>query len=273
MEQEKKAIVVVSFGTTYEDGRKNCIEAVEQRIAKAFSQYDFYRAFTANFVIKKLAVRDKIYVDDLKAVLEKLHRLGYTEVIIQPTHLTPGEEYENKVVQVATPYQSLFSKLVIGRPLLYFRGEAGKPDDFAMAVAALRLQIPQDMEVDQTIVFMGHGSPHQHNPAYEWMQEYLDRALINGVVGVVEETDYPNFDDMLGLLQKKNTKKIMMMPMLLVAGDHANQDMAGDHEDSWKNKFIAHGYEVEVYLHGLGENKGIQDLYVQHVHDAIAGLS
>lgn len=272
MEQRKKAIVVVSFGTTYADARRSCIEAVEQRIKQAFPEYDIYRAYTANFVIKKLAERDQIYIDNLKTVLEKLHEQGYTEVIIQPTHLTPGEEYEKKVVEVVLPYQPLFYKLVIGRPLLYFTGNDGKPDDFAMAVSALQLQIPVDMVADKTIVFMGHGSPHQHNPAYERMQEYLDRARINAVVGVVEETDYPNFADMLQLLAKKKSKKIIMMPMLLVAGDHANQDMAGSDKDSWKNKFIAHGYEVEIYLHGLGGNKAIQDLYVQHVRDAIAGI-
>lgn len=272
MEQNKKTIVVVSFGTTYTDARKSCIEAVEQRIEEAFPEYDIYRAFTANFVIKKLAERDHIYIDNLKTVLEKLHEKGYTEVIIQTTHLTPGEEYEKKVVSVVLPYQSLFPKLVIGRPLLHYTGDDGKPDDFAMAVAAIQLQIPPDRVADQVIVFMGHGSPNQHNPAYERMQEQFDREMINAVVGVVEETDYPNFADMLQLLTKKNSKKIIMMPLLLVAGDHANQDMAGSSKESWKNKFIAHGYEVEIYLHGLGENRAIQDLYVQHVRDAIAGL-
>lgn len=272
MEQNKKAIVVVSFGTTYEDARRSCIEVIEQRIEQAFPEYDCYRAFTANFVIKRLAERDHIYVDHLKTVLDKLHASGYSEVIIQPTHLTPGEEYEKKVLAVAQPYQSLFSKLVIGRPLLYFTGEDGKPDDFSMTVSALGSQIPEQLVQGQTIVLMGHGSPHQHNPAYKRMQEYLDAAGINGVVGVVEESDYPNFEDMLRLLAAKQSNKIILMPLLLVAGDHANQDMAGDDEESWKNKFIAEGYEVEVYLHGLGENKEIQDLYVQHVHDAIAGL-
>lgn len=268
----KKAIIVVSFGTMYADTRQRCIEAVEKRIQQAFPEYHIYRAFTSNFVIRQLAKLDHIQVDDLKTALDKLHEAGYTEVIIQTTHLTPGEEYENKVLRVAMPYKPLFPKLMIGRPLLHFRGDDGKPDDFALTVAALKLQMPTDMEDDQAVVFMGHGSPHQHNPAYERIQECFNRAMINAVVGVVEETDYPSFADMEQLLVKKNIKKVIMMPMLLVAGDHAKNDMAGTSKESWKNKLLAAGYEVAIYLHGLGENVAIQDIYVQHVRDAIAGI-
>jgi len=272
MEQVKKAIVVVSFGTTYADVRQSCIEAVEKRIQDAFPEYKIYRAFTSNFVIKRLAERENIQIDDLKTVLEKLYRESYTEVVIQSTHLTAGEEYENKVMRVSLPYKSKFTKFAIGRPLLYFTGDDGKPDDFSMTVAALRVQISLGMEEDQAVVFMGHGSPHQHNPAYERMQQYFDRERIPAVVGVVEETDYPNFADLQEGLQKKNSKKLILMPMLLVAGDHAKNDMAGTSKESWKNKLIAQGYEVEIYLHGLGENIAIQDLYVQHVRDAIEGI-
>lgn len=270
MEQKKKAIVVVSFGTTYADARQSCIEGVENRIQEAFPQYRMYRAFTSNFVMKRLAQLHNIYVDNLQTVLEKLQREGYSEVIIQPTHLTPGEEYENKVLKIAVAYQNVFSKFVIGRPLLYFAGEDGKPDDFAILVQALKSQIPPVIDNSAVVVFMGHGSPHQHNPAYERMQDYFDKAMINAIVGVVEETDYPNFAHMQKSLEKRNAKEILLMPMLLVAGDHAKNDMAGTDNKSWQARFIAQGYEVQVYLHGLGENVAIQDLYVQHVRDAIA---
>lgn len=272
MTENKQAIVVVSFGTMYEDTRRSCIEAVENRIRDTFPEYQIYRAFTSKFIIKRLAIRDKLYIDDLPTVLDRLEQEGYTEVIVQTTHLTPGEEYEKKILAIIQPYENRFLKFSVGRPLLYFAGEEGKPDDFAMVIPALRSQIPADLPDDHAIVFMGHGSPNQHNPAYERIQQYLDQEKINAVVGVVEETDYPNFSDMQKLLEKRKIKKILLMPLLLVAGDHAKNDMAGEDKESWSNRFIAQGYEVAVYLHGLGENKLIQDIYVQHVRDAIADV-
>ncbi|MBP2627808.1 MAG: Sirohydrochlorin cobaltochelatase [Firmicutes bacterium] len=272
IEENKKAIVVVSFGTTYAEARKSCIETVESRIQQAFPEYDVYRAFTSKIVMKRLAERDNIHVDDLETVLAKLQNEGYTEVIIQTTHLTPGEEYEKKVLVVAMRFKEIFPKIVVGRPLLYFKGDDGQPDDFAIAAEALKWQMPSELSEGQAVVFMGHGSPNQHNPAYELMQQHFDEANINAMVGVVEETDHPSFPDVQKSLAAKNMKKIVLMPLLLVAGDHANNDMAGTEKESWKNQLLGQGYEVETYLHGLGENTAIQDIYVQHVRDAIAGL-
>ena len=272
MDKDKKAIVVVSFGTTYAEARRSCIEPLENRIQQAFPQFDVYRAFTSKIIIKRLAERDNIHVEDLEAVLAKLQTAGYTEVVIQTTHLTPGEEYEKKVLAVVEQYKKNFPKIVVGRPLLYFKGDDGKPDDFAMAVAALQLQMSSGLGTDQTIVFMGHGSPNQHNPAYGIMQERFDKANFNALVGVVEETDHPSFTDVQKSLAARGVKQILLMPLLLVAGDHALNDMAGSDKESWDNQLKNQGYEVQTYLHGLGENTAIQDLYVQHVRDAIAGL-
>ena len=272
MEKDKKAIVVVSFGTTYADARKSCIEAVENRIKEAFPEYDVYRAFTSKIVIKRIAERENIHIDDLETVLAKLRDEGYTEVIVQTTHLTPGEEYENKVLASVEPFKAVFSKIAVGRPLLYFKGDHGKPDDFAIAVEALRLQMPSDLREEKAAVFLGHGSPNRHNPAYELMQQHFDEANIQAMVGVVEETDYPSFADVQKSLAGKNVKQVILMPLLLVAGDHAANDMAGSDKESWKNQLLENGYEVETYLHGLGENIAVQDIYVQHARDAIAGL-
>lgn len=271
-ENRQKAIIVVSFGTTYAETRKNCIEAVENRIKQAFPEYDVYRAFTSKFVMKCLAQRDNIYVDDLATVLAKLQADGYTEVVIQTTHLTPGEEYEKKVLASVEPFKAAFPKIAVGRPLLYFKGDDGQPDDFTIAVEALKWQMTSELSATQAVVFMGHGSPNQHNPAYEMMQQHLDEANINAIVGVVEETDHPSFLDVQKALAARSVKQIIMMPLLLVAGDHAINDMAGSEKDSWKSQLLEQGYEVQTYLHGLGENTAIQDIYVQHVRDAIAGL-
>lgn len=267
----KKAIVVVSFGTTFDDSRELCIESVENKIKENFPEYDVRRAFTSKIVMQRLAER-KIQVDSLEQVLAKLQKEGYKEVIVQTTHLTPGEEYENKVVAVVHKYGKAFNKIAIGRPLLTFDGQNGTPNDFAVAAAALKKQMPMLQLAGRTVVFMGHGSPHKHNVAYAKLQEQLDYAGFSATVGVVEESDTPSFDDVKNRLKEQGVKRVILMPLMLVAGDHANNDMAGDEKDSWKSQLTSAGYQVSTYLHGLGENSAIQDIYVQHVRDAIFGL-
>lgn len=267
----KKAIVVVSFGTTFDDARTACIESVETKIKAEFPDYEVRRAFTSKIVMSRLAERN-IQVDSLEQALTKLQKEGYKEVVVQTTHLTTGEEYDKKVIAVVHNYAKAFDKITIGRPVLTFNGENGTPNDFAIAAKALKTQMPLLQFPDRTVVFMGHGSPHQHNPAYASLQQALDAAGIRAVVGVVEETDTPNLEDVQAALKAKGIKKVVLMPLMLVAGDHANNDMAGDEPDSWKNILIADGYQVGTYIHGLGENPAFQDIYVQHVRDAIIGL-
>lgn len=264
----KKAIVVVSFGTTFDDARRDCIESVENKIKEQFSGYEVRRAFTSRIVLSRLAERG-IYADTLEQALDKLKEEGYTDIVIQSTHLTPGEEFEKKVLEPAELYKNSFASITIGRPILTLDGKNGIPNDFKIAVEALKKQLPV-LGKGQEIVFMGHGSPHRHNPAYQALQEAFDAAKLPVTVGVVEETDHPNYEDVEArLLKKSNVKSILLMPLMLVAGDHANNDMAGDEEDSWKSLLAAKGYEVSTYVHGLGENKAFQNIYVQHIKDAI----
>lgn len=264
----KKAIIVVSFGTVSDEIRTSCIESIENKVRFSFPEYEVKRAFTANFIIKKLNEKN-IYVGTLTQVLEKLKIAGYQEVIIQPTHLTPGEEYTNKVISVANVYKNKFKRLVVGRPALMFDGSNYTPDDFLIAIQAIKTQIYCN-QADIEVVFMGHGSPHQHNPAYELLQKKIDEAKENITIGVLEESDYPNIKDVLSRLARKtNIKKVILMPFLLVAGKHVAHDMAGEHESSWKNILTKAGYHADVYLHGLGENTAMQNIYVEHIKDAI----
>jgi sirohydrochlorin cobaltochelatase len=264
----KKAVIVVSFGTVNDEIRTLCIESVENRIKCSFPEYEVKRAFTSKFIIKKLSERN-IYVDTLPQALEKLKAEGVQEVVIQSTHLTPGEEYANKVIAVANEYKDAFKTLTIGRPVLMFDGNDHNPDDFSIAVQAVKTQIHCN-EADTEVVFMGHGSPNQHNPAYERLQKKLDEASENITIGVLEESDYPNIKDVLARLDgKQNIKKVLLMPFLLVAGNHVVHDMSGEQESSWKNQIVNAGYLVDVYLHGLGENVAMQDIYVQHIKDVI----
>lgn len=267
----RKAIVVVSFGTTFDEVRKSCIQSVEDRVRDAFPAYDVRRAFTSKIVMKRLADRGVI-VNDLERTLENLKDEGFKDIIIQSTHLTPGEEYDKKIIAVVNQYKSSFQSIVVGRPLLMFDGSNQTPNDFAIAAKALEKQLPK-LKVGEEIVFMGHGSPNQHNPAYQKLQDEFNLAKLPITIGVVEETDHPNLQDAVSrLAAKKSVKSITLMPLMLVAGDHANNDMAGDEADSWKNTLRAKGYQINVpYLHGLGENVAVQDIYVQHIKDAIAG--
>jgi sirohydrochlorin cobaltochelatase len=267
----KKAIVVVSFGTTFPEERKESIEAVENKIRASFPDYEVRRAFTSKIVMKRIAENENIQIDSLEQALEKLSKEGYTEVVVQSTHLTPGEEYDNKVVNVVHKYVKDFDKIAIGRPVLVYDGTNGMPNDFAIAAKALKKQMPKIKSHGRSVVFMGHGSPHQHNPAYGKLQQAFDTVGIHAVVGVVEEVDHPNFEDAVALLKERNIKRVILMPLMLVAGDHANNDMAGDEPDSWKNRFTGAGFKVtDIYLHGLGANPKFQDIYVQHIKDAIA---
>ncbi|NCB76252.1 MAG: sirohydrochlorin cobaltochelatase [Negativicutes bacterium] len=263
----KKAILVVSFGTTYADTRKVTTDAVEAKIKAAFSEYDVRHAFTSRIIIKKLAERDGIVVDTEKQALEKLKAEGYKEIVIQPLHVEAGDEY-SKLMRIVDKYEKSFDKVSVGRPILYYTGQEGeKPDDYAIAIKALQDQLPK-LGKNEAVGLMGHGGVNPSNTAYAALQLKLqDAGLKNVFVFTVE--GYPTYENMVTALKANKIKKITLMPFMLVAGDHAQNDMAGDEKDSFKSQLTAAGFQVEAYIHGLGENKGIQDIYVQHVKDAI----
>ena len=268
--EDKKAILVVSFGTTYEDTRKVTIDAVESKIKQAFPDYEVRQAFTSRIIIKKLAERDGIYMDTEKQALEKLKNEGYTEVIVQPLHMEAGDEYE-KVSRVVAHYEhsKSFSKIALGRPLLYFVGQEGKPDDYSILIEGLKQQLPK-LGKGEAVAFMGHGGVHPSNAAYGTLQLKLQDEKMNNVFIFTVE-GYPSLENLQENLKEKKVKKVTLMPLMVVAGDHANNDMAGDEEDSYKSQLIKTGLKVDAYLHGLGENPAIQDIYVQHIKDVIDG--
>lgn len=263
----KKAILVVSFGTTYADTRKATTDAVEAKIKAAFPEYDVRHAFTSRIIIKKLAERDGLVIDTEKQALEKLKAEGYKEIVIQPLHVEAGDEY-SKLMRVVDKYEKSFDKVSVGRPILYYTGQEGeKPDDYAIAIKALQDQLPK-LGKNEAVGLMGHGGVNPSNTAYAALQLKLqDAGLKNVFVFTVE--GYPTYENMVTALKANKIKKITLMPFMLVAGDHAQNDMAGDEKDSFKSQLTAAGFQVEAYIHGLGENKGIQDIYVQHVKDAI----
>jgi sirohydrochlorin cobaltochelatase len=264
----KKAILVVSFGTTFAETRKLTTEAVEDKIRKAFPDYEVRHAFTSRIIIKKLS-EEGLKVDTEKQALDKLKAEGYSEVIVQPLHMEAGDEY-SKLTRTVDNYvrTKAFDRLSVGRPVLYYTGQEGeKPDDYLIAIKALQNQFPQLGKRD-AIALMGHGGVNPSNTAYAALQLKLKDAGVNNVFVFTVE-GYPTIENLITELKANKIKKVTLMPLMLVAGDHANNDMAGDDKESFKSQLIAAGFQVDTYLHGLGENVGIQDIYVQHVRDAI----
>lgn len=264
----KKAILVVSFGTTHEDTRKLTIDRIEERVKENFRHYEVRRAFTAHKIIKVLKERDGIHEDTPEEALEKLKNEGFTEIIVQPLHLIPGEEYDY-ITAVVNKYkeEGSFEKIVLGRPALYFKGiEEHIPDDYEIFVDSLE----EILNEYRNVVFMGHGSVHPANACYPCIQSVLrDKDYENAYIGTVE--GYPIIDDVVRWLKKDGINEITLVPLMLVAGDHAKNDMAGDEEDSWKNILEGEGIKADICLRGLGEFKKFQDIYLQHIQDAIEG--
>lgn len=256
--ENKKAILVVSFGTSYENTRNKTIGAVETKIRAKFSGFDVFRAFTSGMIIRKLR-KDGVYVDTVAEALTKLALMGYTEVYCQPTHIMPGEEYDD-LCRDAKMFEDSFSVLKIGSPLL------ACTDDYMQLIDALSDEIKQDSKT--AVVFMGHGTTHWANCVYPALQFWLKKTNYTNVfVGTVE--GFPTLDDVIEQLQKGSYDNVILMPLMLVAGDHAQNDMAGDDDDSWKSILSDMKYEVEAKLKGLGEYGRIQDMYVKHLSKII----
>lgn len=255
----KKAVLVVSFGTSYKETREKTIEACEKKISKELKDYDFYRAYTSNMIIRKLKNRDGIVVENPIQALDRLHEEGYEEVVVQTLHIICGEEF-NKLKEQIESYKTKFKNLVLGRPLLMYI------DDYKETVEAIEYQIP-DMAKDEAVVFMGHGTLHESHSAYPAIEYMLRDHGINAYVGTVE--GYPEIENVIKKLREDNINIVNLMPLMLVAGDHAINDMAGDEEDSWKSILEEEGFETIVHLKGLGENSKIQDKFVRHAYDCV----
>lgn len=250
----KKCIIVISFGTSYAETREKTIEACERKIAQAFPDYEIRSVFTSN------RIRKKLNLESLEETLEHLKNDGFAEVLLQPLHLIPGQEYHEKILKLALRYQKVFPKLMIGRPVLT------EFKDFEKVIEALKFQIPS-LEEGQGVLFMGHGSYHPANACYSCLQLLMLDRLKN--IFLANVSYYPELKDILPKLKKNNIKEIWLMPFMLVAGDHACNDMVGEEETSWKNILQREGFIVREYLHGLGENPKFQEIYLDLIKDVL----
>lgn len=251
-------ILTVSFGTSYNDSRDKTIGAVENAIAAAFPEYEQRQAFTSQIIIDKLKERDGLEIDNIEEALDRLVADNVKTLVVQPTHVMSGYEY-NDVVAAVEEYRDKFDSVSIGTPLLT------SDEDYAELAQTL-VDITAEYNTEGTaIVFMGHGTEHDANAAYSKLQNAMPAD--NYFIGTVEAE--PTLDDVLAAVKEGGYTRVVLEPLMVVAGDHANNDMAGDEEDSWKSVFEAEGFEVECVLRGLGEFPEVQQMYVRHAADAI----
>lgn len=255
-----KVLLVVSFGTSYDDSREVTIGAIENKLRDAYPDYEVRRAFTSQIIIGILAERG-IETDNVTQAMDRLVADGVKEVVLQPTHVMSGFEYDDVISEVA-PYQEKFDSFKIGEPLLT------SDADYDRVIAELAKETAKYSAEGTVAVFMGHGTEHEANAAYAKLQERIAAGHGNIFIGTVEAE--PALEEVMALVKASGATKVVLLPLMVVAGDHASNDMAGDDEDSWKSAFAAAGYEVECVLKGLGQYAGIQDIYAGHVADAIA---
>ena len=249
----KKAILSVSFGTTYEDTREKTIDRVEEKLKAGFPEWKLLSAYTSGMIRQVLEKRGRKVLSPQEA-LETLQKAGTEEILVQPTHLICGEEFERLEAAVGE-YRGCFSSLKLGLPLL-----AGE-EDIQEAARKIAARFPQ--EEGTALVLMGHGTSHPVDKIYSRVQEvFREQGREDIFVGCVEGG--------LGMpsLSPKQWKKVMLTPLMLVAGDHAKNDMAGEEPDSWQSLFREQGFQVETVLKGLGEYPEIQEMYLRHARQA-----
>lgn len=257
----KPVLLAVSFGTSYNDSRDVTIGAIENALQAAYPEYEVRRAFTSQIIIDKLKERDGLEIDNVTQAMDRLVADGVKEVVIQPTHVMSGYEYDDVIAEV-TPYKEKFTSFKTSEPLLI------SDADYDKVVSAITAETASYDADGTAIVFMGHGTEHDANATYAKLQQKLtDAGQDNYFIGTVEAE--PTLEEVLALVQESGAKKVVLLPLMIVAGDHANNDMAGDEEDSWKSIFEAAGFEVECVLKGLGQNTAIQQMFVEHAAAAM----
>lgn len=254
-------LLVLSFGTSFNDNRRLTIGAIENDLEAAFPEYSVRRGFTANIIIDHVNRRDGILIDDIEASLKRAVANGVKTLVVQPTHLMNGIEYDELTNKVAQ-YADAFEKVVFGKPLLT------SDDDFKRVETAITDWTKEYDDGETAICFMGHGTEAESNKIYQQMQDLLAAdGFENYFIGTVEAA--PTLEDVIAKVKAGNYKRVVLEPLMVVAGDHANNDMAGDEEDTWKTAFEKEGYEVECLLRGLGQNEAIRQIYIDHAQAAI----
>ena len=264
----RRAILVTSFGTSFNENRARTIDVIESRIAANHPDWECRRAFTSRMIIRKLRERDGMEIDFITDALARLADEGFDTVVVQPTYIMNGIEYE-LVEDAVGEYRDRFAHISLGTPLLT------EDSDYDDAVSAIEADIiPAAAEVageGAAVVMMGHGTEHHANAAYCQLQLKLMAAGHRNVFMTTVE-GFPTFEDTADIMEGLGFTDVVLLPFMLVAGDHANNDMAGDEEDSLRSYMESRGYRVHCIVKGLGEFPAFEDLFGVHADKAIAEL-
>ena len=276
-------ILVVSFGTSFNDSRAEDIGGVEKALQAAYPDWSVRRAFTAQIIINHVQARDDEKIDNMDQALERAVDNGVKNLVVQPTHLMHGAEYD-ELTEAVENYKDKFESVKIAEPLL---GEVGADEtaineDKAAVAEAITAEAVKTAGFDSldaakeegtAFVFMGHGTSHTAKISYSQMQAQMEQLGYENVfIGTVEgEPEDTACEAVIEKLKNAGYKKVILRPLMVVAGDHANNDMAGDDDDSWKSQFEASGAfdSIDTQIAGLGEIDAIQQLYVAHTQTAI----
>lgn len=279
-------ILVVSFGTSFNNSRTEDIGGIEKALQNANPDWAVRRAFTSQIIINHIQARDNEKIDNVQQAMERAISNGVKNLIVQPTHLMRGAEFD-ELSEIVNSYADKFEKIAIAQPLL---GEVGKDfseinSDKERVAQAITLQAVKDANYNSldeaenagvAFVFLGHGTSHAAKISYSQMAAQMSQLKYSNVfIGTVEgEPEETAVENVIENVKLADYKKIVLRPLMVVAGDHANNDMAGDDDDSWKNMFNnSNAFEkVDCQISGLGEIPEIQEMYVEHTQDAMESI-
>ena len=279
-------LLVVSFGTSFNDSRAEDVKGIEDALAEAYPDWSVRRAFTAQIIINHVEARDDEVIDNMQQALDRAVENGVKNLVVQPTHLMHGAEYD-EMTEAINEYKDKFESVAIAEPML---GEVGddatviNDDKKAVAQAITDAACKEAgfdsmdaaAEAGTAFVFMGHGTSHTANVTYDQMQTQMENlGFKNAFIGTVEgKPEDTACDKVIEKVKEAGYKNVVLRPLMVVAGDHANNDMAGDDEDSWKSQFVASGNfeNVDTQIAGLGRIEAVEQLYVDHTKAAIDSL-
>ena len=252
MQPRKPVMLVASFGTSYADTRAQTLDVIERELTEAFPDFEVRRAYTSDAVIRTLKKRDGITVDSVPQALERLIREGVSRVLVQPTHMMPGGEYDTLTVQ-SESFRDGFQKLLIGTPLL------NSEEDCALLAKILDEKTCSLQRPDTALVWMGHGSERGGNECYTSLQQaFAALRKPHHLVGTVKGGAPVKQAQALGV------SRVVLLPMMMVAGAHAAHDMAGEEPSSWKNQFLQAGFQAECVRQGIGVYPEVRSMILRH---------
>ena len=261
----KDAMVVMSFGTTYKDTRMKTIDATVDAIKAAHPNTKVITAFTSHIIRDRIQQKEGITYPTPEEALAELKKDGYTRVALASLDVIPGMEY-NYDAAVYNLYKNDFKKMTLGTSLMYWMGQENQTDQVIETLKAVQSQFPK-LGKEDGLLIMAHGTPDPANAYYSVIQDRIHTlGMKNVFIYTVEGT--PNLEQVIPQLKLHGIKHVTLMPFMMVAGDHANNDMAGNEPDSHKSILEKEGFKVDTYIHGLGENQNIRNLFVERANEA-----